>query len=86
MFKKEIEKHEAVDHIRQVGLMLAVEIKESYSISKLVKILQQNGLIVDQFLFNNTSFRIAPPLTISFDEIKLAIHKLKRSLDTLIKK
>ncbi|MEE4260498.1 MAG: aspartate aminotransferase family protein [Bacteroidales bacterium] len=86
MFKKEIEKHEAVDHIRQVGLMLAVEIKESYSVSKLVKILQQNGLIVDQFLFNNMSFRIAPPLTISFDEIKLAIHKLKRSLDTLIKK
>jgi len=86
LFKKEIEKHETVDHIRQVGLMLAVELKASHSVSKLVKILQQNGLIVDQFLFNRTSFRIAPPLTISFDEIKLAVEKINRSLDTLLKK
>jgi len=86
IFKKEIEKHETVDHIRQIGLMLAVELKKGNSVSKLVKILQHNGLIVDQFLFNNSSFRIAPPLTISFNEIKLAIERLNRSLDTLLKK
>ena len=83
LFKMEIDRHPAVDHIRQMGLMLAVEIKHEYSVPGLVKILQKNGLIVDQFLFNNTSFRIAPPLTITSEEIDLAIMKLKLSLDSL---
>jgi len=63
--------------------MLAVEIKSGYSISKLIKILQKNGLIVDQFLFNNHSFRIAPPITITKDEIPLVIDKVILSLDSL---
>ncbi len=85
LFKSEIEKHPLVDHIRQVGLMLAVEIKNDYSVSKLIKILQKNGLIVDQFLFNNSSFRIAPPLTITINEIHLVNDKLNTSLSLLQK-
>jgi acetylornithine/succinyldiaminopimelate/putrescine aminotransferase len=71
-----------VDHVRGIGLMLAIELKQDISVPKLVKVLQQNGLIVDQFLFNNSSFRIAPPLTITHDEIKLVIEKVIKSLDT----
>jgi 4-aminobutyrate aminotransferase-like enzyme len=63
--------------------MLAVEIKSGFSISKLIKILQKNGLIVDQFLFNTQSFRIAPPLTITKDEILMVIDKVILSLDSL---
>jgi len=83
MFRNEIETHPMVDHIRQIGLMLAVEIKNGYSISKLIKILQKNGLIVDQFLFNKQSFRIAPPLTITKDEILVVIDKVILSLNSL---
>ena len=83
LFKTEIEKHPSVDHIRQTGLMLGVELKEGFAIPKLIKILQENGLIVDQFLFNNNSFRIAPPLTITTDEIHLVIAKLLKSLNSL---
>jgi acetylornithine/succinyldiaminopimelate/putrescine aminotransferase len=82
LFKTEIEKHPAVDHIRQIGLMLGVELKAGFPIPKLIKTLQQNGLIVDQFLFNNSSFRIAPPLTITTDEIHHVIAKLLRSLNS----
>lgn len=85
MFKSEVEKHPVVGHIRQIGLMLAVEIRHAYSVPKLIKIMQKNGLIVDQFLFNNSSFRIAPPLTISKKEIQFVIDQLKKCFDLLKK-
>ena len=83
LFKNALEKHPSVNHIRQIGLMLAVELKPEYSLQKLIKLLQKNGLIVDQFLFNDRSFRIAPPLTITNKEILLAIDKVVISLDEL---
>jgi acetylornithine/succinyldiaminopimelate/putrescine aminotransferase len=83
LFKTELEKHPFVDHIRQIGLMLAVELRSEYDVSKFIKVLQKNGLIVDQFLFNSTSFRIAPPLTITNDEIGIVIDKLKTCFDLL---
>lgn len=83
LFKTEIEKHPNIDHIRQIGLMLGVELKKDFSATKFIKILQENGLIVDQFLFNNNSFRIAPPLTITTDEIRLVIKKLIKCLSDL---
>lgn len=85
MFKSEVEKHPVVGSIRQIGLMLAVEIRHAYSVPKLIKIMQKNGLIVDQFLFNNSSFRIAPPLTISKKEIQFVIDQLKKCFDLLKK-
>lgn len=85
MFKSEVEKHPVVSSIRQIGLMLAVEIRHAYSVPKLIKIMQKNGLIVDQFLFNNSSFRIAPPLTISKKEIQFVIDQLKKCFDLLKK-
>lgn len=83
LFKTELEKHPLVDHIRQIGLMLAVELKPGYDVSSFIKILQKNGIIVDQFLFNNISFRIAPPLTITTEEIRLVIKKLNTCFDLL---
>ena len=83
LFKNILEQHPKVNHIRQIGLMLAVELKKEYSIPKMVKILQKNSLIVDQFLFNDRSFRIAPPLTINEEEIALVIDKVVASLNEL---
>lgn len=68
-----------IKEIRQIGLMIGVELKEGYNVSVLLKIFQQNGLIVDQFLFNDKSFRIAPPLTITHAEIKEVIEAIKKS-------
>jgi acetylornithine/succinyldiaminopimelate/putrescine aminotransferase len=84
LFVELLRKHPAVQTIRQTGLMLAVELKAGLSVNKLVKILQANRLIVDQFLFNNSSFRIAPPLTISDEEIREISGKVTDSLNQLI--
>jgi len=83
LFVKLLRQHPAVQNIRQAGLMLAVELKPAFSVGKLVKILQKNRLIVDQFLFNSSSFRIAPPLTISDQEIREVSKKVIESLDSL---
>jgi len=75
--------HPAVKEIRQIGLMLGVELKDEYDTTTMVKILKKNKLIVDQFLFNDRSFRIAPPLTITEDEIQEVVESVIKSLDEL---
>lgn len=78
-----LKSHPKIKEIRQIGLMLGVELKKEFQASKMVKILQKNGLIVDQFLFNESSFRIAPPLTITDNELEIVIEKVIESLKEL---
>jgi acetylornithine/succinyldiaminopimelate/putrescine aminotransferase len=75
--------HPKIATIRQKGLMLGVELKKEFQASKMVKLLQENKMIVDQFLFNESSFRIAPPLTITHDELELVVKKVIESLEKL---
>ncbi len=70
-----------IKEIRQIGLMIGVEIVAPYKVNDLITIFQKNGLIVDQFLFNNSSFRIAPPLIITEEEVGLAVSKIIISLN-----
>lgn len=78
-----LKSHHKIKEIRQIGLMLGVELKKEYQANKMVKILQKNKLIVDQFLFNESSFRIAPPLTITDVELEIVVEKVIDSLDEL---
>jgi acetylornithine/succinyldiaminopimelate/putrescine aminotransferase len=78
-----LNKHNKVKEIRQIGLMIGIELKKNYSAAKMVNTLKKHGLIVDQFLFNESSFRIAPPLTITDNEIKEVIEKVIICLDEL---
>jgi acetylornithine/succinyldiaminopimelate/putrescine aminotransferase len=75
--------HVAVKAIRQAGLMLGVELKDKSKINSLMTAFQDNHLIVDQFLFNDAAFRIAPPLTISHEEIGIALEHISKSLSSL---
>ena len=62
--------------IRSSGLMIAVQF-ESYNVLKpIIDKAIDLGVITDWFLFNNSSMRIAPPLTITEDEIKKACKLL----------
>ncbi|NSW94875.1 MAG: aspartate aminotransferase family protein, partial [Bacteroidales bacterium] len=74
-------KHQLIKEIRGEGLLLAVKLPApeyaEYAISNCVKY----GIILDYFLFCNDSFRIAPPLTISNEEISLACSKILELLD-----
>ncbi|MDA3943556.1 MAG: aspartate aminotransferase family protein [Bacteroidetes bacterium] len=70
-----------IKSIRRKGLMLGVELEPSIPIGKLLKHLQQHRLIVDQFLFHEHAFRIAPPLTITESEIKKTLDMLLEALN-----
>lgn len=80
---QKIEKHPCIDHIRGKGLFLAVELTPHYSVDKLKNKCLENGLIFDPFLFDDKAFRIAPPLTITFEEIDVVIKKLNYCLDNI---
>ncbi len=63
--------------IRGEGLLLAVVPEKPKIIPALVAQAPAHGLMLDYFLFCDEAFRIAPPLTISPDEIRLACQRLK---------
>jgi acetylornithine/N-succinyldiaminopimelate aminotransferase len=64
--------------IRGEGLLLAVVPEKPEIIPAMISHAPEYGLLLDYFLFCSTAFRIAPPLTISEDEIRLACQRLKR--------
>ncbi len=82
--KMALQSHPAVAEIRQIGLMLGIELKKEYTASDMVTILKKNKMIVDQFLFDEHSFRIAPPLTITDAEIQEVISGVNKSLEELL--
>jgi len=82
LFEKALITHPLVSQIRRKGLMLGVEIDSKLPIEKLLKHLQKHHLIVDQFLFHAHAFRIAPPLTISPEEINIVIEMLLNALNS----
>jgi 4-aminobutyrate aminotransferase-like enzyme len=49
---------------------------------RIIKSCLENGIISDWFLFCTTAMRIAPPLTISDQELIEALQKIKMILDT----
>ena len=63
--------------IRGEGLLLAVVPDQPEIIPAMVARAPEYGLLLDYFLFCDTAFRIAPPLTMSDDEIRLACRRLK---------
>jgi len=76
-------KHPAIKEIRGKGLYLSVELKRHEEIMKFILNLLKNGILSDWFLFNDKSFRITPPLTISEEEIRLSCKKILKTLDTI---
>ncbi len=65
-------KHPLIKEVRAKGLLIAVEF-ESFEINKkIIDACIQQGVIVDWFLFNMKSMRVAPPLVITEKEIRLA--------------
>lgn len=84
LFEKGLLDHKLVKEIRKSGLMMAVDLgKEEYA-NKIIPLLIEEGIISDYFLFNPTSFRIAPPLCISDKEIELTVFGIRRALDRLL--
>jgi acetylornithine/succinyldiaminopimelate/putrescine aminotransferase len=62
-------RHSAIKEIRNVGLMMAIELHRDISTTAFVHQAFEAGVLTDWFLFDQRSFRIAPPLIISMSEI-----------------
>ena len=60
--------------------MLAVELDSFENNLKVIQACMQNGLLTDWFLFANNKIRIAPPLTITFEEIEFASNVIVTQL------
>ena len=55
--------------VRQVGLWLAVELENGERVREVIRECLTRGVVPDWFLFNDRALRIAPPLTISEEEV-----------------
>jgi acetylornithine/N-succinyldiaminopimelate aminotransferase len=73
--------HPAIREVRSAGLLMAVEVADFPTLRKAQLKCLAEGVITDWFLFDDRSLRIAPPLTISEEEIKRACQTILRSLD-----
>ena len=58
-----------------------VVLRKSDEANNLVEKCMQDGLLLFFFLFNNSSVRISPPLTISFDEIEKGCNIILKNLN-----
>lgn len=76
--------HPAIKQIKGKGLMLSIDFGDTDLNFKIIDNCIEKGLIVDWFLFNTHSMRIAPPLVISEEEIKQACQIILESIDKAI--
>jgi len=82
---KELLIHPIIQEVRGVGLMIAVEMKDYKTVKAVIDTCIANGLITDWFLFCDNALRIAPPLVITEDEIKMACNILLQAMEKVYK-
>jgi len=78
---RDLLKHDLINVIRGEGLLLAVQLARPEYVKYSVAKAPEFGLILDYFLFCDDAFRIAPPLTISEEEISLACRQICNLLE-----
>lgn len=75
--------HDQIVEVRQLGLMLAIELKDEEQVKQVVLKGLEKGIILFWFLSTPTAFRLAPPITISQSEIKQACSTIIELLNEL---
>lgn len=83
-FTDALKKHPLVKEIRAAGLLIAIDLKDAKRAHDILYLLLDEGVLTDWFLFQPTSFRIAPPLCITDEEIDLAVAAIVRALERLV--
>lgn len=73
--------HPIIKEVRSAGLMMAVEITKLKYLKHVVGYAIENGVLIDWFLFNNRSFRLAPPLIATIEELDAATDILLKAMD-----
>lgn len=75
IFKNQL-KHPEILEVSGRGFMISVEMKSFERLKEVIDLCIERGLITDWFLFNDRCMRIAPPLTITEEEIHWACQTI----------
>lgn len=81
LYERLLGAHPAVKQIRRAGLLLGVEFGDAPLCARVVNRAVQTGLLTEWFLFHDTALRVAPPLTITLQEIELSSRILLEAID-----
>ncbi|MGM0582076.1 MAG: aspartate aminotransferase family protein [Bacteroidota bacterium] len=76
--------HPAIVEVRRKGLMFAFEFETEEIVNKIVQECLANGVICFWFLSCPNSFRIAPPLTITDEEIEKACKIINNAIEKVV--
>ncbi len=85
LYERLLSVHPAVRQIRRAGLLLGVEFEDAALCARAVNRAVQTGLLTEWFLFHDTALRVAPPLTITPEEIELSTRMLLEAIDWAVK-
>lgn len=72
--------HQEIREIRGKGLMLAVQLRDSEQLFSAIDRCIEKGIVTDWFLFCDSAMRIAPPLTVTNEEIAEACAIINESI------
>jgi acetylornithine/succinyldiaminopimelate/putrescine aminotransferase len=75
--------HPKIASVSHRGLMIAVHFESFEFNKKLIDRLLEKGVFTDWFLFASNALRIAPPLTITHQEIDEACHLILQTLEEI---
>ncbi|HEY0653174.1 MAG TPA: aspartate aminotransferase family protein [Chryseosolibacter sp.] len=78
---EELLRHPSIKEVRRIGLMFAIDFDSEERVSRIVNNAKENGLICYWFLSHPYSFRIAPPLTITEQEIRESCTIILKAID-----
>ncbi|WP_276133598.1 aspartate aminotransferase family protein [Polluticoccus soli] len=79
LFRQQIV-HSSIKSVRSKGLLMAIELESSEKVLEVIKTCIEHKVFSDWFLFAPECIRIAPPLTITEEEIKKAANVLLQCL------
>ena len=73
--------HPRIKAIRRIGLLFAIDFESAEAVGLIVEEGKKIGIICYWFLSHPTSFRIAPPLSITSEQIKESCSSILQAID-----
>jgi 4-aminobutyrate aminotransferase-like enzyme len=80
---RQLLKHPKILSIRNKGLMMAVEFESFEVLKPIIDKAIDLGVITDWFLFCDNAMRIAPPITITYQEIENACKIILQAIESI---
>lgn len=74
-------KHTHIKEVRRIGLLFAIDFDSADRVNRIVEYAKKEGVICYWFLSHPNSFRIAPPLTITEEQIEESCNVILKAID-----